>query len=264
METGAHRALKDIAVAYLRSLGCSIVAREVACPLSKWRLDVAAYWDTLPLDQPAHDVGLDSAARVRARSTRIQPRTVIIECKQSRADFLSDRDRADELMRRRERLLARRTELEDSHVKPTEPELRESRGYLFDSMESWDFSRSRSPSHKALSRELRRLDRRLHGHTKFFMLARYRLADRLYVLAPPRVVKPRELPRGWGLLEVSPASIEQAEDGVIDPSACVAVRRSEAEPSRDARRSTLLRNIAAAATRDAERARRPEVRVASA
>lgn len=260
METDSHKALKDIAVAYLRSLGCSIVAREVACPLSKWRLDVAAYWDTLPLDRSTREVGFDDSDRLRKRSTRIKPRTVIIECKQSRGDFVSDRDRADELVRRRDRLLARRAELEVSHVKLTEPELRESRGYLFDSMESWDFSRTRSPSHKALSRELRRIDRRLHGHTKFFMLARYRLADRLYVLAPQRVVKPRELPRGWGLLEVPPRAMEAAINGEFDPSRCVAVRRSEAEPSREVRRATLLRNIAAAATRDAERSRARNVR----
>ena len=50
-ETIQHRELKRLAVAWLRRLGCSAVAMEVRCPLSRWRVDVAG-WFERPNDRP--------------------------------------------------------------------------------------------------------------------------------------------------------------------------------------------------------------------
>jgi hypothetical protein len=94
------------------------------------------------------------------------------------------------------------------------------------------------------------LDRQLHGETKFFMVARYRLADRLYIAAPRGMIRPRELPRGWGLLECPGRRLDgvAAAGGLADPPLHVAV---EAPPqsTRPEHRVRLLRNIAVAASR---------------
>ena len=75
------------------------------------------------------------------------------------------------------------------------------------------------------------------------MIARYHLADRLYIAAPRGLIRRRELPAGWGLLECPPQCIETAVDGGL----VVAV---EAPPlsSRARNRQRLLRNIAVAAS----------------
>ena len=44
-ETIQHRELKRLAVEWLRRLGCSAVAVEVRCPLSRWRVDVAGWFE---------------------------------------------------------------------------------------------------------------------------------------------------------------------------------------------------------------------------
>ena len=40
-ETIQHLELKRLAVEWLRRMGCSAVATEVRCPISRWRVDVA-------------------------------------------------------------------------------------------------------------------------------------------------------------------------------------------------------------------------------
>jgi hypothetical protein len=120
-----------------------------------------------------------------------------------------------------------------------EPHLRRSDGYLFADMESWDFSLSRLHSHRALVRALRQLDRKLYNETKFFMIAQYRLATRLYVLAPRAMIHPRELPAGWGLLEAD----HRTPDLTIRHEAPIHAPNEQ-------RLLRALRNIAAAASRD--------------
>ena len=44
-ETIQHRELKRLAVEWLRRMGCSAVATEVRCPISRWRVDVAGWFD---------------------------------------------------------------------------------------------------------------------------------------------------------------------------------------------------------------------------
>ena len=47
------------------------------------------------------------------------------------------------------------------------------------------------------------VDEKLHGHTKFHFIARYRLADRLYLACPKGLIQRGKVPGGWGLLECS-------------------------------------------------------------
>ena len=106
----------------------------------------------------------------------------------------------------------------------------------------WDYQHSRLRGYRLVVRSIRRLERRLYGETKFFMMARYRLADRLYLAAPRGLIRPGELPRGWGLLE-------QHSGGASLHEAVEAPSMS----TRPAHRVRLLRNIAVAASRAALR-----------
>jgi hypothetical protein len=236
MESPTHAHLKRLALDFLLLHGCPAAAIEVACPLARWRIDAAGYLDKLP-ERRKHEITPGPFPRGP------EPLTVFIECKATRADFLRDQRHLPALLARRQHLQRALDRLREELVKPAEPHLRRSDGYLFSEMESWDFCLSRMHSHRALVRALRQLDRKLYNETKFFMIAQYRLAARLYILTPRSMIHPRELPTGWGLLEIDHRSHE------------VRVRHdAPAHTPRDRHALRTLRNIAAAATRDHRRA----------
>jgi hypothetical protein len=234
METLAHTSLKRLSVAWLRRAGFLATACEVRCPIATWLVDVAGWRDRAP-----------STSQPTSQHITCKPQTVIIECKQSRADFLRDSRRLDALLVLRDRLEGIRSSIEEHRIKALEPQLRVGGGSLFAELEEWDFASSRLQAyHKVLTR-LERIDRRVHGETKFFRLAKYTLADALYLAAPRGMIARRELPRGWGLLECDVRSL-RGDEG---PSGAELIVRVEAPAlaCSERHRQRMLRNIALAA-----------------
>ncbi len=270
METDRHITLKRLALAYLVARGFDAAALEVRCPASRYRVDAAGYLDTefpetadpaavdpSPEFDPLHNLfarGRDKAARRLP-----EPRTVIIECKQARSDFLRDRRNLNTLLAERERLHVRRSLLEE-RLMAEHPELRASGTFLFSKLEEWDFGATGLRSYRKCLRDLRRIDRQLHSETKFYLAAQHRLADRLYLLMPRGVVKPRETPVGWGLIEAEPGLFRGRPKSLKELGALLVAgdvlkvrkRAPDLWPPKG-RRGELLRNIAVAATRDLAR-----------
>jgi hypothetical protein len=244
METPAHATLKRLAIAHLRREGYLAAAREVRCPIARWIADVAGWRDARPL--PAADASAPSQwARLEC------PETVIIECKQSRADFLRDSRRLEALLALRERLMRIRASIEEHRIKALEPQLRRAGTTLFAELDEWDFASSRLPAYQRTLQRLEQVDERLYGQTKFFRLARYATADALYIAAPRGMISRRELPAGWGLLECAEEALNPHDSKhcpLFDPPAMLHERipapRHECRPDR---RQRLLRNIAIAA-----------------
>lgn len=259
-----------MAIAFLRERGCQAVATEVRCPIARYRVDVAGFADARldrhgrrpspaglsppppPPSRPAaHPAAAHPDAARRTRPGRGPARTVLIECKQDRADFLRDRRDQERLLREREALERICRSFEENRIRVEEPELRREGTSLFPDLDEWDYAASRLPAYRELLKRLRRIDRRLHGETKFCMTARYALADRLYIAAPRGMIRRRELPPGWGLLECSASAMKDDDpraDLFGDPLLRVTVRAPE-QPSKDLFRQRLLRNIAVAASR---------------
>lgn len=233
METITHRALKRHAVAYLRESGCCAAAVEVQSPVPRHRVDAAGWSDGPRLPEAA-----------RRRGEARTPATWIIECKASRADFLRDRADRDRLLARRARLEAQRADLEREFIPAAEPHLLRGEGFLFPDLESWDFAASRLPAYREVVRDLARVDRALYGDTKFCVLAAWRLADRLLIAAPRGMLRPGEVPRGWGLLE-----FDGVREGEGEAAAWSVRLEAPALGSPERRRLRLLRNIAVAGTR---------------
>ena len=247
-ETTQHRELKRLAVEWLRRLGCTAVATEVRCPISRWRVDVAGWFDGAGGDRSGDPGSLFGCSPEERGAERA--RTVVIECKQARSDFLRDDGNRDELLRTRAHLEQRRAEIEEQRVKPREPHLRRSGSALFPEMETWDFAASRLDSYRRVLRELRRVDKRLHGETKFGLLPQYHLADHLHLFTPSGLIRRPELPRGWGLLEASGMRLRHPMP--ISADAPLPMRERIPAPALDAPveyRLRLLRNIAVAASR---------------
>lgn len=240
METHAHQQLKRLAIAYLRQSGCLAVATEVRCPISRFRIDAAGYLDSIADDEPNHS------------RRRCDPRTIMIECKQSRADFLRDSEHAEPLLALRDQLQRIGASIEEHRIKVNEPQLRCQGTSLFAELDEWDFSASRLPAYRKVLRQLRRIDEKLYGQTKFFLIGRYGLADRLYLAAPRGMIRRRELPPGWGLLECSPrwlkqsASTYERDSSEVLESMTVRVQAVD-HAAKVGHRIRLLRNIAVAA-----------------
>ena len=251
METREHLGLKQLASAWLLSMGCRAVAHEVPCPIARFRVDAAGWAE--------HDwrLGADPAAHTsifaaeRAGDAHRAPRTVVVECKASRADFLRDDLRVDDLLAERERLLGRKAEIERDLIPVHEPHLKRAEGALFEESASWDFEKSRLLPYRRVLRQLAKLEERLHGQTKFNLIARWRLADELWILAATGVVKPREVPAGWGLAECSPAVLRRGVEHALAmgtlPLRVIVQAPRHASPEH--RRARILRNIAIELTR---------------
>jgi len=251
VETREHLGLKELASAWLLSMGCRAVAHEVPCPIARFRVDAAGWAE--------HDwrLGADPAAHTsifaaeRAGDAHRAPRTVVVECKASRADFLRDDLRVDDLLAERERLLGRKAEIERDLIPVHEPHLRRAEGALFEESASWDFEKSRLLPYRRVLRQLAKLEERLHGQTKFNLIARWRLADELWILAATGVVKPREVPAGWGLAECSPAVLRRGVQHALAmgtlPLRVIVQAPRHASPEH--RRARILRNIAIELTR---------------
>ena len=251
METREHLGLKELASAWLLSMGCRAVAHEVPCPVARFRVDAAGWaeHDWRPGTDPAAHASIFDAERAGAAVR--QPRTVVVECKASRADFLRDDLRVDDLLAERDRLLARKAEIERELIPVHEPHLRRAEGALFEEGASWDFASSRLLPYRRVLRQLAKLEDRMHGQTKFNLIARWRLADELWILAATGVVRPREVPAGWGLAECSPAILRR---GVRHALAMGTLPLRVAVPaprhaSPEHRRARILRNIAIELTR---------------
>lgn len=248
METLSHTRLKAAAIQLLLSCGARAVAAEVRCPGSRYRADVAAYLDPQPKRARPDPPGTFVPPAAFRRC--VTPRTFIIECKQSRSDYLRDTRRSDRLLAERERLERERETLENDRIKRHEPELRRSGTYLFPELEEWDFAGSRLTTYRRLVAALRRLDSQIYGETKLWTIARYRLADALFIAAPVGMIARRELPVGWGLLECRPRELRRPS--TPEPGGPLMSVRIDttAMPSRSLHQVRLLRNIAVAATRD--------------
>jgi hypothetical protein len=252
MESAAHAQLKRLALGFLLAQGCLAAALEVRCPSSRYRADAAGYLDPPPkrpwrlFAESPEGPALPAPVVPRADD----PKAIIIECKAERSDFLRETANHDAVLTRRAELERERLRLESEHLPRVEPHLRVSGSSLFSELETWDFAASRSGAYRAVLRELRRLDEALHGQTKFSTLCRYRVAAHFYLLAPRGLIKRRELPPGWGLLECPRAWLDAAAAGsaAAPPTVHVAADAPCHAP-RPQVTQRLLRNIAVAATR---------------
>jgi len=245
METNDHLDLKRLAVAFLRACGCSAVGVEVRSPISGFLFDAAGWRDSTPVPRRRSNGEWGMGFR------RCEPESIIIECKQSRADFLRDSRDRERLMAEREKLHERREFLEERRIKPAEPHLRLMDSSLYDAKESWDFSKTSCVEHRDIVDAIERIERRLSDETKFGDIARWALADRLCLCAPSGLIRKREVPPGWGLIECRRSRLRSA---AADPAQRLAedlVVRVEPEkhPCDPDRRIGLLRNIAASTTR---------------
>ena len=187
-ESSEHKNLKRLACSWLREQGCSATASEVRLPLSSFRVDVAGY-------QSLRNLSNEPGA------------TFVMECKQSRSDFLRDAGRESSALKTKEghgKRIRRLRDLLSMHL--PQCRLYES---LFAEYDTYDFSNWRHASWFRLNAEFMRLSRKVSSGLKFDKIARYGCARYCYLVVSENVVlSESELPLGWGCLEAKNGDLE--------------------------------------------------------
>ncbi|MFN7020620.1 MAG: hypothetical protein ACK4WH_04730 [Phycisphaerales bacterium] len=151
-----------------------------------------------------------------------------------------------------------RKELEEKIIRSAEPHLAATGNLLFPELETWDFGSSSLPSYRQALRRLRQIDKLIYGQTKFWTMARYALADGLLICTPPGLLRPEEVPLGWGLMEIDTV-VTSASVTQMSVRAVLRRKPCSSRPMSERHRSRLVQNIAFAAARDAWRGRLPVV-----
>jgi hypothetical protein len=130
-------------------------------------------------------------------------RTVLIECKASRADFLSDCADLTEATANHARMRRRRDRIHEQLLPRWEPHLRREGETLFRETDGWDAALSKLTSVRQADRDERLAREALASRVKFDTLAHWRLADHLYLCTVGGLLKSHEVPARWGWLEVT-------------------------------------------------------------
>lgn len=251
-ETKRHLQLKDIALAWLRAVGCRAVALEVACPFHRYRFDALGWLDHADDPRAVAAFGTPEGTResTGAKDGPRAPRVIAVECKQSRADFASDDADPAQLAKRKAYLLERRSVIEELRVKRRESHLKVEGSSLFEELATWEFGQSKIAAYRNVVTELEAIDAKMGIDTKFAQLARWRTADHLVVMAPAGLLRPREVPSGWGLVEVDTRALRKGWEPIAGaPLPCVTRVAPSHLGTPDARQLRLLRNLAVAASR---------------
>ncbi|MCH2135719.1 MAG: hypothetical protein MK101_03940 [Phycisphaerales bacterium] len=217
MESNRHKWLKTSALKWLIETRWQAAAREVVLPGPRLRADVAGW---------------------REEGDRCQ--TVLIECKATRSDFLRDGQDVRDLLERRE-ALHRAIEQAGVPVRRLLCAGQACSGTLFDQVPTDRFA-GNAADLRRMRCTLMAVNRRLHprgkGAGKLAKLAWWGAADACWIAVPAGLLKIREVPSGWGLLE-------------FDRHGQVRVALEAPELASSLRwREGLLRGIARASTRD--------------
>ena len=172
----------------MHEAGFPLVAEEVRLPLSNYRADVAGYAPT-------------------KRYVREPGDTCLMECKQSRADFLKDSAVEAEHSKEKRRLsieMGILMRMLGIHL----PDCRQGVS-LFPEYDDYDFGELRHEKWRRLQARLAYLERRLKHGSKFAKIARYGCGTYCWLAVEKDVLRDKtEVPAGWGCLIRSGDSFE--------------------------------------------------------
>jgi len=216
-ETAAHRELKRLALIWAWENGYPLAALEISLPKSRYRADAIAY---------------------RPQRNGTLGHTVIFECKQSRPDLRRDDARSPEMLRKLEAAYRRQQVLE-RNLRVHYPTLRCGET-LFPEWDDFNFSALEHRGYRKVVRELSALQNQLRDGRKFEKLSRYGCANLFYLVVPNELMRPPEVPIGWGLLS--------AVEGRL-----ILARKPVWHDSSEATRLRVLQRIAGAGTRQLHR-----------
>ena len=193
-ESAAHLELKRLSLIWAQANGYPVVGTEVSLPNLRFRLDAAAYRPgsvrLLRFDETSRKNRWINQATLGL--------TAVFECKANRADLIRDCRISVQLSEKIQALSEAKLELE-KQLRITAPSLLNGDA-LWPEYESAAFERCDDPTYHKTVRLLQTLRLQIHGQTKMEKLLKWNAANLHYLVVEPGIVRPEEIPSGWGLL----------------------------------------------------------------
>lgn len=210
--------LKQAIMGWVLGLSPSGIGTQVPTRISKYQVDVAAFWSA-------------------PEKQLLRPeKTLIVEIRDDREQCWPDCGDRDKLLRKLREKKEQKARLE-AEIRENEPELKESDN-LFDEYESWNYSASVNQEYQRCLKQVENIQHSLYKGSRFEQIRRGHVADLLYLAVPAGEVHADELAEGWGLLYID------ARRNVTE------VKKAELQEPPEINRLHLIQGLAASAMKN--------------
>jgi hypothetical protein len=197
--------MKQAVLQWLAKQNPSGIATKVATRISKYQVDVAAFW-SLP-------VGM---------RRRIE-KTVLVEIRNDRDHCWPDCSNRETILKKIRELKSEKASLEKI-IEKTEPQLKAS-DTLFEEYECWDYEKSQNHDYHKCLNDIESLQHSLYKGSRLELIRQSQTADFIYIAFPEGTIHADELIDGIGLLAIKD-NLEIEEIKTPDALICKAESRS--------------------------------------
>jgi len=210
--------LKQAILGWLVALSPSGIGTQVPTRISKYQVDIAAFWSA-------------------PEKQLLKPeKTMIVEIRDDREQCWPDCGDSDKLLRKLREKKDQKAILE-SVIRVNEPGLKESDS-LFDEYESWNYAASVNQEYQSCLKQIEKIQHSLYKGSRFEQIRRGHVADLLYLAVPSGEVHADELAEGWGLLYID------SKHNVIE------IKKAGQQEPPESNRLHLIQGLAAAAMKN--------------
>jgi hypothetical protein len=197
--------MKQAVLQWLAKQAPSGIATKVATRISKYQVDVAAFWS-----QPA------------GNRRRIE-KTVLVEIRNDRDHCWPDCSNRETILKKLRELKAEQASLEKI-IEKTEPQLKAS-DTLFEEYECWDYEKSQNADYHKCLNNIEELQHSLYKGSRLELIRQSQTADFIYIAFPKGTIHADELIDGIGLLAIKD-NLEIEEIKTPDALICKAENRN--------------------------------------
>ena len=199
------RKMKQAVLQWLAKQNPSGIATKVATRISKYQVDVAAFW-SLPT----------------GNRRRIE-KTVLVEIRNDRDHCWPDCSNRETLLKKLRELKTQKLSLEKV-IEKTESHLKAS-DTLFEEYECWDYEKSQNADYHKCLNNIEELQHSLYKGSRLELIRQSHTADFIYIAFPEGTIHADELIDGIGLLAIK-ENLEIEEIKTPDALSCKADNRS--------------------------------------
>jgi len=176
------RRMKQAVLQWLARQNPSGIATKVATRISKYQVDVAAFWS------------------VPAGNRRRIEKTVLIEIRHDRDHCWPDCSNRETILKKLRELKTQKSSLEKL-IEKTEPHLKAS-DTLFEEYQCWDYEKSHNADYHKCLNNIEDLQHSLYKGSRLELIRQSHTADFIYIAFPEGTIHSDELLDGIGLLAI--------------------------------------------------------------
>lgn len=199
------RKMKQAVLQWLAKQDPSGIATKVATRISKYQVDVAAFWS----------LAVGNRRRIE--------KTVLVEIRNDRDHCWPDCSNRETILKKLRELKAEKASLEEV-IRQTEHHLKAS-DTLFEEYECWDYEKSENSDYHKCLNDIEDLQHSLYKGSRLELIRQSQTADFIYIAFPEGTIHADELIDGIGLLAIKD-NLEIEEIKTPENLTCKAENRS--------------------------------------